>query len=482
MFDLVFKDAQLRDGFQTFVADLAVAGGTIAAIGTGLAGRREIRAAGKWLLPGFLDVHTHLSLPFAGAVSADDFFTGSRAGAFGGVTTLIDFTAQRPGEGLREGFERRLAEARGRAAIDFSFHACIGREIDRPLADLAWAVETGLTSLKVFMAYSRAGLMQDDAGLFKVMEHCRKAGVLVTVHAENGGLIDFLTDRLLGGTTRPNPRGEPPLGERADALPASSLGIGALPLTRPVYTEVEAISRLGHLARATGAATYIVHVSSGDGATALATARRHGAPLLGETCPQYLYLNDAAFGGERGHDFSCCPPLRAAGQAAGLWAALQAGDLQVVATDHCPFRRADKDRWEGDITRLPMGLPGIETLGPLTLWGGLNRHIPLDTAIRALTAHPARLFGLYPRKGSLQPGADADLVLFDPDRSAELTAAALHMGSDYSPYEGLRGAGWPVMTVSRGEIIVENGRWLGEAGRGQFLARGSAQLDGFLPD
>ncbi len=481
MFDLVFKDAQLRDGFQTFVADLAVEGGTISAIGTGLAGRREVQAGGKWLLPGFLDVHTHMSLPFAGAVSADDFFTGSRAGAFGGITTFIDFTAQHPGEGLREGFERRLTEARGRAAVDFSFHACIGREIDRPLADLAWAVETGLTSLKVFMAYSRVGLMQDDAGLYKVMEACRKAGVLVTVHAENGVLIDLLTDRLLAGTAG-EPAREDPVRGRGDGLPPSSLGIGALPLTRPVYTEVEAVSRLGHLARATGAATYVVHLSSGDGATALATARRHGAPLLGETCPQYLYLSDAAFGGERGHDFGCCPPIRAAGQAAGLWAALHAGDLQVVATDHCPFRRADKDRWEGNITRLPMGLPGIETLGPLTLWGGLNGHIPLDIAIRALTAHPARLFGLYPRKGSLQPGADADLVLFDPDRSTELKAATFHMGSDYSPYEGLRGTGWPVMTVSRGEIIVDNGLWMGEAGRGRFLARGSAQLDGFLPD
>lgn len=451
MHDLVIKDALLRDGFQTIAADLAVDGETITAIGTCLAGRREIGAAGKWLLPGFLDVHTHMSLPFAGAVSRDDFFTGTRAGAFGGVTTIIDFTAQKPGEGLREGFARRLAEAEGKAAIDFSFHACIGTVTDRALADLPWAAAAGLTSLKVFMAYSRAGLMQDDGGLYRVLEACRAADVLVTVHAENGVVIDLLTDR---------------------AAAAGDLGIAALPRTRPLFTEVEAITRLGHLARATGTATYVVHVSSGAGADAIHEARRQGAPLFGETCPQYLFLDDTVFGGPRGQDFGCCPPVRPPGQAAGLWRGLREGHLQVLATDHCPFTRADKDLWQGAITRLPMGLPGIETLGPLALWGGGAGELPFDTAIRALTANPARLFGLWPRKGSLQPGADADLVLYDPRKCGELAAATLHMGSDYSPYEGRRGTGWPVLTVSRGEILVQDGAWLGRPGRGRFLARG----------
>ncbi|NLI77385.1 MAG: dihydropyrimidinase [Candidatus Riflebacteria bacterium] len=455
MHDLVIKDALLRDGFQTIAADLAVDGERIAAIGTGLAGRREIGAAGKWLLPGFLDVHTHMSLPFAGAVSRDDFFTGTRAGAFGGVTTIIDFTAQKPGEGLREGFARRLAEAEGKAAVDYSFHACIGTVTDRALADLPWAASAGLTSLKVFMAYSRSGLMQDDAGLFRVLEACRAADVLITVHAENGGVIDLLTDR---------------------AAAAGDLGIAALPRTRPLFTEVEAITRLGHLARATGAPTYVVHVSSGAGADAIRDARRQGAPLFGETCPQYLFLDDTVFDGPRGQDFGCCPPVRPPGQAAGLWRGLREGHLQVLATDHCPFTRADKDLWQGAITRLPMGLPGIETLGPLALWGSGAGELPSDTAIRALTANPARLFGLWPRKGSLQPGADADLVLYDPKKYGELAAATLHMGSDYSPYEGRRGTGWPVLTVSRGEILVQDGAWLGRPGRGRFLARGPGHL------
>ncbi|HOY67324.1 MAG TPA: amidohydrolase family protein [Candidatus Ozemobacteraceae bacterium] len=449
MYDLVIRNALLMDGWNEWRGDLAVSGETIAAVGTGLSGRREIDAAGKWLMPGAIDAHVHLSLPFAGAVSADDFETGSRAAAFGGVTTMIDFTAQQGDEGLRPGFERRRQAAEGKAVIDWSVHACIGRLSKQVLADLDWAVGAGLTSLKFFTAYGRSGLMLDDGAVFELMTACRAAGILPTVHAETGAVIDRLFDGFAA---------------------AGTLGIEILPRMRPVFTETEAIRRIADLARAAGAAAYIVHVSSGDGAAEIARARRDGARLFGETCPQYLTLDDTLLTEPDGQLYACCPPVRPAGQPDKLWEQLRTGAIQVVATDHCPFTKAAKNTWGGRIDRLPMGLPGIETMPALVLSEGRKRGIPANLLVRAMTAAPARLFGLD-RKGRLNPGCDADLMLYDPDEAWTVTAAGLHMATDYSIYEGRPVRGRPVMTISRGEIIVDRHQWLGTPGRGRFLPR-----------
>lgn len=456
MYDLVIKNALLMDGYHEWHGDLAVRGEKIDAVGTGLAGRKEIDAAGKWLMPGAIDAHVHMSLPFAGSVSADDFASGSRAAAFGGVTTMIDFTAQQGDEGLKAGFERRYKAADGKAVIDWSLHACIGRLSNQVLDELNWAADTGLTSLKIFTAYARSGLMLDDGAVFEAIRRCRNAGILPAVHAENGAVIDRLLD-----------------GFEAKGMS----GIESLPLTRPVFTETEAIRRIADLAKAADAAMYVVHTSSGDGAAEIARARQSGVKLYGETCPQYLTLDDTLLKGPNGHLFSCCPPLRPPGQPQKLWENIKSGDIQVVATDHCPFTKVAKDTWGGTIGRLPMGLPGIETMPALVLSEGRKKGIPTRLLVRLISALPARIFGLDALKGSLLPGHDADLMLYDPDAGWTVKASELHMATDYSIYEGRPVQGKPVMTVSRGEILVENGGWLGAPARGRFVARGRFDHD-----
>lgn len=452
MHDLVIKGGLVRDGFSSRPFEIAIEGERIAAIGYGLSGRREIIADGKWVLPGAIDVHTHMSLPFAGAVSADDFATGSRAAAFGGVTTLIDFMSQQPGEGLRPGIERRLAEAAGATAIDYSIHALTRRFDHRVRADLDWAREQGITSIKVFTAYRRQGMMLEDDALYFLLEAARDAGFLVTVHAESGLIIEGLIDRLAEG---------------------GHLGVGHHPRSRPVFTEVEPVARVVTLAEAARAWLYVVHLSCGSALPALTAARTRGASVFAETCPQYLWLDESAFQRPDGHCFATCPPIRPRAEQEGLVAGIVDGSVATVATDHCPFTRAAKDGWGGDFRQIPMGMPGIETLLPLTL----ARLAPLgdgaiDAGIRALTINPARLFGLAPRKGTIAAGADADLVIFDPARVVRIAAGRLHMATDHSPYEGFEVRGWPITTIGRGQILVENGEWVGQPGGGRRLHRG----------
>lgn len=456
MYEKVFTNGLVFLGERLVKADIAINGEKIAAIGTELDGKTRIDVAGKWVLPGALDVHTHFSLPFAGAVSADDFFTGTRAGAIGGVTSIIDFLAQDGDEGILESFLRRLGKAQGEAAVDFSFHACIGRFSPAVEAQMPELPGKGINSLKVFTAYGKTGLMQSDFNLLRIMKSCRENGIMLSVHAENGLLIDDNLESRCG-----------------------NLGIEALPATRPVLSEVEAIRRVGWYARETGCKTYIVHTSSGDGAEAIAGLRRDGAPIIGETCPQYLYLDDTKLAGPEGHYYSCCPPIRPLAQQANLWHQLGEGNLAVIATDHCPFNRADKDSWQGNIEKLPMGLPGIEILPALAL----NRFNCLDTitAIKSISENPAKIFGLFPEKGSLQPGTDADIMIFDPDCEWQISQEKLNMANDYSPYEGLRIKGKNLLTMLRGEIIfaAAQGGWKGKKGAGRFLARKKADSSFF---
>ena len=449
MYDLVLKECLLMDGYHEWCGDLAINGEKIAALGEGLAGKRELAFSGKWVMPGAIDVHTHMNLTFAGAISADSFLTGTQAAAWGGVTTIIDFTAQNADEGIREGYSRRLQEA-SEACIDYSFHACIGRLNDKVRNDIEWAADEGLTSLKIFMAYRRIGNMLDDDAIYELLEKNANAGILTTVHAENGPIIDFLTDR---------------------AVKQGKTGIESLSVSHPVVTEVESVRRISSFASETKAPVYIVHLSAGSSVPEIRRARKMGTLVFAETCPQYLYLDDSNLQGSTGHMFGCCPPIRPLKEQVLLWDGLRRGEIQVVATDHCPFTSANKNIWNGDFTKLPMGLPGIETLPAFVLWGAQNSYLDRSTAVRALTGGPARMFGLYPEKGSLIPGTDADILVFDPEKEVTIAAKNLHMATDYSPYEGTKGLGWPVMTISRGEILVENGKLTAEAGRGRFLAR-----------
>ena len=458
MFDKVLKNGSVFIDNKLQKLDLAINGEKIAEIGENLSGKEIFDVSGKWIMPGALDVHTHFSLPFAGAVSADDFFTGTRAGAFGGITTIIDFTAQEGDEGLIESIERRKSQAKDLAAIDYSFHPCIKNFSKGVKTDIPKLKEIGLPSLKIFMAYGKAGMMQRDPQIVEILSECKKNSVLVTTHAENGDIIDHLID---------------------EHEKQNNLGIKFLPLTRPVYTETEAIRRLAEFSRVTDCPVYVVHVSSGEGAEAIKRERARGIKILGETGPQYLYLDNSRFNEPNGHYWSCCPPIREQQQQENIWNGLNEGHIAVTATDHCPFTQKDKDSWNGKITELPMGLPGIETLVPFTLWGVNTGKLSLEKAIKALTESPAKIFGLYPEKGSLKIGTDADILVYDPEKEVTIRSSELHMATDYSPFEGSIGKGWPVITFLKGKVIVQNGEWFGQKGAGNFLKRKTADLELF---
>lgn len=459
MFETVIKNGRILWEDSLIKADLAINGEKIAAIGSSLRGQNEIDVTDHWVLPGAIDAHTHFSLPFAGAVSADDFFSGSVAGAAGGVTSFIDFTAQKGEEGVIDSLKRRRSEADPLVGIDYSLHACIGRYSTAVQHQLSELVSAGVTSLKIFMAYGKSGLMQDDAGLHKVLTACRKEGILVTVHAENGVLIDSLLDA---------------------ATACGKLGIEALPVTRPVFSETEAIRRIADFARFTGCKVYVVHVSTGEGAGIIGRERLNGAPLAGETCPQYLYLDDSKLVAPEGHLWACCPPIRPKQQQEMIWKALANDHIAVVATDHCPFTRADKNTWNNNITTLPMGLPGIETFPAFILNGVHSERISLGKAVKLISENPARIFGLYPEKGSLIPGTDADIMIYNPDSTGRISAANLHMRTDYSPYEGMTCRGSNAMTFLRGRLIYSQQKgWMGQKGGGRFLFRKTAEADFF---
>ncbi|MDD2999692.1 MAG: dihydropyrimidinase [Candidatus Riflebacteria bacterium] len=459
MFELILKNGRIFWEESLIQADLAINGEKIAAIGANLKGRREIDVAGRWVLPGAVDAHTHFSLPFAGSVSADDFYSGSVAGAAGGVTTFIDFTAQRGDEGVIDSLHRRRQEADGLVAIDYSLHACIGRFTPSVIEQLPLLAREGVSSLKIFMAYGKSGLMQTDDNLLKIMHTCRDLGILVTVHAENGVIIDSLTD---------------------EALRTGRTSIESLPLTHPVFTETEAVRRIADFARFTGCKVYIVHVSSGEGAEVIRREKATKAPVAGETCPQYLYLDDSRLVSPEGHLWACCPPIRAKHQQEKLWQRLNSGEISVIATDHCPFTTADKNTWNNNFTTLPMGLPGIETLPALVLNGVHTEKLSLKAAINAISENPAKIFGLYPEKGSLIPVTDADIMIYNPESLTEIRAASLHMKTDYSPYEGFAYRGCNDMTILRGKVVYsKKDGWVGEKGGGKFLARKSTDPDFF---
>lgn len=449
MYDLVLKNGKIFLNHELVNADLAIKDEKIAAIGQELEAKHAIELAGKWVLPGLIDAHTHLSLPFRDTITTDDFYTGSIAGAKGGVTTFIDFTAQQGDEGLVASLNRRKAQAQNQAGIDYSFHACISKFSKGVREDLPKLLSEGINSLKVFMAYPH--MMLPDNELFELMKLCAEHGVLLTVHAENGTMIEGLI---------------------ADAEKKGVMGIKLLPELRPEVTEATAIKTLGTMSQATGCPVYVVHISSGLGAAALVGERGAGAHIAGETCPQYLFLDNSLLAKEDGHYFSCCPPLRARSGQGLLWDALKSEALSVVATDHCPFNRADKDSWEGCISNLPMGLPGIESFGELILSEVQRGVLSLQTAIKTMSEAPARIFGMFPQKGSLRIGTDADIMVYDPEPERVLTHKEMLTTNDYTVYEGFKVKGQTHLTILRGKpIYSQEAGWMGKEGGGRFLKR-----------
>jgi dihydropyrimidinase len=439
-------------------ADIYIDKGVITLIGRGLnlPADTQVDASGKLVLPGGIDVHTHLDMPFGGTNSADDFLTGTVAAAHGGTTTLIDFAIQSFGEGLYPAFEGWMARAEGKSVIDYAFHMIVRELSDQASHDMdRMTRHEGVTSFKLFMAYP--GVFQvDDATIFKALLRTRDNGGLVCMHAENGGVIDTLVkEALRQGMTAPKYHA----------------------LTRPTRAEGEATGRAIALSEMAGVPIYIVHLSCSDALEKVKQARDMGLPAYAETCPQYLFLSydDYERPGFEGAKYVMSPPLREKWNQDALWKGLLKNDLQVVSTDHCPFcmnEPPQKQLGADDFSKIPNGAPGIETRLML-LWDGGVRpgRIDVHRFVEIVSSNPARMFGLWPKKGTIAVGSDGDLVLWDPERQVTLSAATHHMRVDYNPYEGRQITGAPAMVLSRGEVIVDHGEFKGRPGRGQFVKR-----------
>ena len=439
-------------------ADVAIKGEKIAAVGQELArtkrgGPTIVDAAGKYVIPGGVDAHVHLELPFCGTVSSDDWNTGTRAAARGGVTTVIDFAIPFGDQTLEDAFNAWAAKAESKACVDYSFHVAI-THWGRQGPELPKLIEMGCPSFKQFMIYESEGWQSDDRALFLGLELSRRCGAMVMVHAESSRVLDELIAR----------HHTPDLMEK--------YGARLHPMTRPNFIEAEAIQRAVTWAQATGGCLYIVHMSTGEGADIVRAAQARGARVYAETCPQYLVLDDSVFDRPDGNLYASCPQVKKKKDSRRLWQGLKRGEVCVISTDTCTFTRQQKAMWNGDWTRIPMGLPGLETSLPIIYTRGvLAKKLSMRQFVAKCCTNPAKIMGLYPRKGSIAKGADADLVIIDPKKRLKVDHATLETNADWSPYQGWSLAGFAEHTFCRGRRIVENYKFAGENGYGRFVPR-----------
>ncbi len=442
----------------SYLGDLLIDGETIAAIEAPGALRSApvdsvLDATDRYLLPGGIDAHTHLDMALDDEIrSADDFESGTIAAAMGGTTSIVDYATQTRGGSLGAALDAWHAKAAGRAVIDYGFHMIVSDFRPGIEHELDAMVAAGVPSFKLFMAYPDR-LMLDDGAIFRVLLRARENGGLVCLHAENGHVIQVLVERArAAGHTAPRYHAE----------------------TRPARAEAEAVHRSAALAEIADAPVFIVHLSSAEALEEVERARARGVEIHAETCPQYLFLSDErydepAFAGAR---YVMSPPLRAESSQQPLWRGLAGGAIQTVATDHCPFRLADKARGESDFSRIPNGAPGIETRLVLLWDGGVRTgRLSMNRFVEVTSTAPARIFGLYPSKGAIAVGSDADLVLWDPEATATISVASHHSRADYDPYEGRQVTGAPEIVLARGQIVVARGRFVGRPGAGRFLPR-----------
>ena len=440
-----------------YMGDILIDGEQIAALGgPGAFASAQydavIDAREKYVFPGAIDVHTHMELPLPTTVASDDFETGTIAAACGGTTTILDFANQQRGHTLSEALQAWHRKADGKAAIDYGFHMTITDLAAAPEEAMDEMVSAGLTTFKLLMAYPNT-FMVDDETIYRVLRRSARLGGLVMVHAENGIAIDFIVREAVAA------------GHTAPLYHA---------MTRPAMLEGEAAQRAIMLATLTEAPLYVVHVSCAPALSAVAAARKKGLLVWGETCPQYLYLDDSCYTkpGFEGARFVCTPPMRSLADQEALWLGLQRRELQVVSTDHAPFNfKGQKEMGLHDFTKIPNGLPGVEHRVMLMYDGVRTGKLDIHHFVDLVSTMPAKLFGLFPRKGTVAPGSDADLLIFDPERTLTISAANQHQRVDYTPYEGMPVQGVPDTVLLRGRVIVKDGQYVGGKGGGQFLAR-----------
>jgi len=451
------KNGRIITAVDDYKADILIENGIISTIGARLDIEADttIDAKHKFVIPGGIDPHTHMELPFGGTQASDDFFTGTRAAAFGGTTTIIDFAVQYKGQTLTEALDNWHAKAEGKTAIDYGFHLITTDLEDDRVPEMHRIMDEGITSFKMFMAYPGVFLV-DDATIFRAMSAAGERGGLICMHAENGIVINEIIKRALAeGRTAPKYHS----------------------LTRPTIAEAEGVHRAIAIAEMAEAPVYIVHLSCTDALNQVRQARDRGINAFAETCPQYLFLSYDNYlePGFEGAKYVMTPPLRDKSNQAELWKGLRMDDLQVISTDHCPFcMKEQKELGRDDFSKIPNGAPGVEHRVPLIYNGGVvENRISLNRFVELTSTAAAKMFGLFPRKGTIAVGSDADIVIFDPEKQQTISAATHHMNVDYSAYEGKTIQGVVETVLSRGKVIIENGEYKGKQGDGQYLKRGT---------
>lgn len=451
--DLLIKNGKVVTASETYRADVGVRGEKVVAIGKNLKakkGTQVIDARGKYVLPGVIDPHVHCDLPFCGTVSAN-FFEETASAAAGGITTVIDFAIQAKGKSLKEAIRNRKKLADPQVVIDYSLHVGITDwKNKRTQKELPEVIKSGIPSFKMFMIYRGQGWMSDDADLYEALVMARRYGGRIGVHAENVYVTETLTERYLK--------------EKRFATYNHAL-------TRPNFTEGEAIQRAITLAEAADSSLYIVHMSTKEGLEAVREGNKRGVDVYAETCPQYLFLTDDLFKRKNGHWYATCPPIRKRADCLALWQGLEEGTILNMGTDTCTFNTKQKALWKGVFARIPFGMPGLETFLPMMYTAAMKRDWNVNQLVAITSTNSAKIFGLYPRKGTIAIGSDADLVIFDPKKQVIISPKKLQSTCDWNPYDGRRLTGYPAVTISRGRIIAKNGRFVGERGWGQYVPR-----------
>jgi len=453
--ELIIKNGTIVTADKMFEADIGIEGEKIVEISKNLhsAGAKIIDAQKMLVFPGGIDVHVHNNYFFCGTYS-EDWDTGTAGGACGGVTTCIDYAIQKKGSTLKEAVEDKIKDAKDKVCIDYSLHLGITDWNERTKDEINYYTHNGIPSFKMWLIYRKEGLMADDGVVFSALEETKKSGALLMLHCESAFVLDMLIERY----------------HTKDLM--RKYGAYCHALSRPCFTEYEAIQRAIIWAKVTGGRLYIVHVSTAEGAEIISQAKKEGVKVWAETCPQYLLLTEDVFKRSDGHYYATCPQVKKDHDRIGLTNGVKSGAIQVLSTDTCTFSTKQKDMWEGDFTKIPYGLPGMETRIPtmFTYLVGKNKLSPRKF-VSLVSTNPAKLFGLYPQKGTIEVGSDADIVIFDPKKRVVIDYKNLTTNCDWSPYQGMELIGYPYITILRGSIIASEGRFVGKPGWGRFVKR-----------